>query len=152
MGLKVFQSCYLRKDFGDSYHTFFRWGDWHCNSIQDGPNNQQYLFKPLCQKDKGTEISTDILPDILKCVDNDVKYKSEEIDKLEKIQNVESAEICRKKCSETNRCLYWTWINKKNKKVCKLKSGVLNTGFRRQKNGAVSGTMLNECRLEDQSE
>ena len=50
-------------------------------------------------------------------------------------------------CSETDGCLYWTWIrkSKNGRKVCKLKSGIINTGFGRQKNNAVSGTMLNGC-------
>ena len=54
-------------------------------------------------------------------------------------------DLCREICSETDGCLYWTWLQKARKNVCKLKSNVINTGFRRQQNNAVSGTMLNGC-------
>ena len=63
-------------------------------------------------------------------------------------------DLCRQICSETDGCLYWTWLlrakNGRNK-VCKLKSGILDTGFRRQRNNAVSGTMLNGCNPTDNS-
>ena len=63
-------------------------------------------------------------------------------------------DLCRQICSETDGCLYWTWqLRAKNgqNKVCKLKSGILDTGFRRQRNNAVSGTMLNGCNPIDNS-
>ena len=63
-------------------------------------------------------------------------------------------DLCRQICSETDGCLYWTWqLRAKNgrNKVCKLKSGILETGFRRQRNNAVSGTMLNGCNPIDNS-
>ncbi len=109
------------------------------------------------------------LPDELRCVDNGVVYKSNSKllalsgdcfpgcnyslyitgngnDKLNTIFNVESAQMCREFCSENSECFYWTWINKRNRK-CVLKRGIKNSRFRKQKNKAVSGTMLNNCRI-----
>ena len=48
-------------------------------------------------------------------------------------------------CAETDECLFWTFLQKRKRKICKLKAGVLNTGWRRKKDNAVSGTMLNGC-------
>jgi len=88
-----------------------------------------------------------ILPDLLQCVDNGVKYKSRPRDKLQKIKNIESADLCRQICSETDGCRYWTWIQKPRKTVCRLRADIIKSGFRRKKNNAVSGTLLNGCNL-----
>merc|ERR1711971_595941 len=154
-----------------------RWADWGCNTLRDGDS---YLFKPLCQKDKDSQefpgpldptttttvappiITTSdpdfdsdkILPDLLQCIDTGVKYKTPKKDRINNVFQVETANLCRQICSETDGCLYWTWLlrakNGQNK-VCKLKSGILDTGFRRQRNNAVSGTMLNGCNPIDNS-
>jgi hypothetical protein len=87
-----------------------------------------------------------ILEDSLKCIDNGVTYKTNPNQRINTIRQVESAELCRELCAENTECLYWTWVNKRNNKKCKLKAGILTTGFRRQRSKAVSGTMLNNCR------
>ena len=76
------------------------------------------------------------------------------LEKKIKLQFCIILDLCRQICSETDGCLYWTWqLRAKNgrNKVCKLKSGILETGFRRQRNNAVSGTMLNGCNPIDNS-
>jgi len=73
-----------------------------------------------------------------------VAYISRKSDKLGKQQNVDSPHSCQEICAETTNCLYWTWLEKKKRKkvkqICKLRSGVRKSGFRRQKDKAVSGT------------
>ena len=73
-----------------------------------------------------------------------VAYISRKSDKLGKQQNVDSPHSCQEICAETPNCLYWTWLEKKKRKkvkqICKLRSGVRKSGFRRQKDKAVSGT------------
>ena len=110
------------------------------------------MFDLFCQSDNDSDIDEEdpddngkILPDSLVCVDTDVKYKSPRKAKLDQIRKVESADLCRTKCSETKDCLYWTWFQKRKQKICSLYSRVKNTGFRKKKNKAVSGTMLNGC-------
>ena len=72
---------------------------------------------------------------------------SRKSDKLGKQQNVDSPHSCQEICAETPNCLYWTWLEKKKRKkvkqICKLRSGVRKSGFRRQKDKAVSGTYTN---------
>ena len=72
-----------------------------------------------------------------------VAYISRKSDKLGKQQNVDSPHSCQEICAETPNCLYWTWLEKKKRKkvkqICKLRSGVRKSGFRRQKDKAVSG-------------
>ena len=70
---------------------------------------------------------------------------------MAKIKKVNSADLCRTKCSETDGCLYWIWIQKRKKTQCKLMSGIKTTGFRKKKNNAVSGTMLNGCSRREQT-
>ena len=131
---------------------FFSLNNWHCHTRQDGDEN---LFDLLCQNATDSltdayeiEENSNILPDELKCVDPGVKYRSPKEHELAKIKNLNSADLCRTKCSETDGCLYWTWIQKRKKMQCKLMSGIKTTGFRKKKNTAVSGTMLNECTRE----
>ena len=133
----------------------FSLNNWHCHTRQDGDEN---LFDLLCQNatDSHTdayeiEENSNILPDELKCVDQGVKYKSPKKHELAKIKNLNSADLCRTKCSETDGCLYWTWIQKRKKMQCKLMSGIKTTGFRKKKNNAVSGMMLNGCNTREQT-
>jgi len=131
------------------------WGNWNCKNRQNG---DQDLFDLFCQTDNDFDIDEDdsgdngkILPDELNCIDDKVKYRAPKKKKLDKIQKVQSADACRIKCSETRNCLYWTWIQKRQKNSCSLYSRVKNTGFRRQNIKAVSGTMLNGCNPKQQS-
>ncbi len=101
-----------------------------------------YIF--LFADDKGN-----LLPDQISCLDNGVKYLTgSKGNKLQTIFNVESAQTCREYCSENRECLYWTWVNKKNRK-CNLKRAIKSSGFRKQKRKATSGTMLNGCRIDN---
>ena len=71
-----------------------------------------------------------------------VAYASRKKDRIGKQKDVETPHACQEICAETPNCLYWTWIEKKKrkgKKVCKLRAGVRESGFRRQKENAVSG-------------
>ena len=74
-----------------------------------------------------------------------VAYLSRKRFKLGKQKKVATPHSCQEICAETSNCNYWIWQEKeKGKKkrkitVCKLLSGVRKNGFRRQKDGAVSG-------------
>jgi len=81
----------------------------------------------------------------LLCFDSGIAYLSNKRQKLGKQENVDSPNDCKKICSETTSCLYWTWIRRKRKSICKLASGVRKNNFRRKKNRAVAGTLLNGC-------
>jgi len=95
---------------------------------------ERYMFQPESIFDHNvTEVKKFIVVFRQQCIDTGVKYKSKPSGKLQKINDVETADLCREICSETDGCLYWTWIEKARKKVCRLKSNVINTGFRRQK-------------------
>ena len=127
---------------------FSRWGGWNCKNRQSGDESNFELFCkflefPTDDNDKNT--NKNILPDLLDCVDDGVKYKEKKKKHILGSSRVANADLCRTKCSETDGCLYWTWIKKKKKTTCTLISKLKNTGFRRQKNKAVSGTMLKGC-------
>ena len=86
------------------------------------------------------------MPDKTDCFDEGVTYKSARRDKLTTIHKVETAELCKEMCEDNDECNYWTWLrNRRGNNKCKLKSGILRSGFRRQKNRATSGTLLNGC-------
>jgi V8-like Glu-specific endopeptidase len=125
------------------------WEDWNCKSRKNGDQKHFDLFcKFLEFPNDNTQDNNNknILPDLLDCVDDGVRYKEKgKKHLLDRITGIASAELCRKKCSNTNGCKYWTWMPKRNKKICKLMKKVKNTGFRRQENKAVSGTMLKGC-------
>ena len=128
-------------------NLFCSWDGWNCNARHQ---NDENIYNLLCQKGHDFQFENNdgqnrILPDEFKCIDFGVKYKSPKRHQLEKIKRVGSADLCRKKCSETDGCLFWTWLEKRRKNICKLKSGVKNTGFRREKDNAVSGSMLGDC-------
>ena len=127
---------------------FSRWGGWNCKNRQSGDESNFELFCkflefPTDDNDKNT--NKNILPDLLDCVDDGVKYKEKKKKHILGSSRVANADLCRTKCSETDGCLYWTWIKKKKKTTCTLISKLKTTGFRRQKNKAVSGTMLKGC-------
>lgn len=88
------------------------------------------------------------LPDQTKCYDEGVSYKSLKRNILSNIFSVESALLCQEMCAENPECSYWIWSKKRNPEnnKCKLTNGILSTGFRRQKPSAISGTMLNGCK------
>ena len=81
------------------------------------------------------------------CMEYGVVYRSNNIDKIGSIFQVDSAELCRQYCAEDSTCRFWTWFGRREK--CVLKSGMRKTGFRLLKSAAVSGTMLNNCRPEE---
>ena len=62
---------------------------------------------------------------------------------LGKIKRISSAELCRQKCSNTKKCRFWTWNSNTN--TCTLVKKVKNTGFRVQRDNAVSGSMGEGC-------
>ena len=128
----------------------FRWKNWSCKNRKRGDQDVFDLFS--CNKrseipDDDDDNTNNILPDLLDCVDEGVKYKGKKNPKhtIDTINNVASADECRTKCSETNDCLYWTWIGGKNKKTCTLMKKIKITNYRRKKKKAVSGTLLNGC-------
>jgi len=94
------------------------------------------------------------LPNSVICFDSGVAYLSRKRFKLGKQKKVATPHSCQEICAETSNCNYWIWQEKeKGKKkrkitVCKLLSGVRKNGFRRQKDGAVSGTLLGGCNPE----
>ena len=158
-----------------SWVLIYRWGDWHCGITSDNnhlfkPVCQKDKNTPdfndndrdSGNNDNDSEIISnedqdeydqdyddyddDKLPDQTDCFDEGVTYKSAKRDKLNTIHRVESAELCKEYCEDNEECTYWTWLRKRNgNNKCRLKSGILRNGFRRQKNRATSGTLLNGC-------
>lgn len=153
----------------------YKWGDWHCNTNTDAGHGFKPICQKDKNADDVSEGDEDydhnddhtgnddydnddddygdeddyddeFPPDnSAKCVDQGVVYKSFPKDKITTIFNVDSHELCRKHCAENSQCRYWTWKNRRNKK-CSLKSAVRPSGFRKRRNNAVSGTVLNNCR------
>jgi len=95
-----------------------------------------------------TNTNAKILPDLIDiCEDDGVRYLEKNKNNRDKINGISSAKICKTKCSQTKGCHYWSWNSDKNS--CKLIKKVKNTGFRKQKDNAVSGSM--KCGLSDRS-
>ena len=116
-------------------------------TINNGNNNGDNGNNDRGENDEYDDYDDDYdLPDKTDCFDEGVTYKSARRDKLTTIHKVETAELCKEMCEDNDECNYWTWLrNRRGNNKCKLKSGILRSGFRRQKNRATSGTLLNGC-------
>merc|ERR1712165_524405 len=143
-------------------------GDWLCSSTEDSPN-ENTGFKPVCQKTKNTDgnakdpdgddydcgeydeycddeeddQNANLEEGPAKCVAPDTSYKfGGKKNIIEKIKGVSSFQECQKKCSEELECKYWKF--KKNGK-CILSRNIKHNGFIKEKEGVYSGTILNGC-------
>ena len=138
-----------------------RWGDWECKTTVDSPNDNSG-FKPVCQKTKNTDGNSkdpegddydydeedeedqnaNLEEGIAKCVAVDTSYKFGK-KKITKIDGVRSYQQCQLKCAEESECKYWRF--KRNGK-CVLSRGVKRKNFVKNKPGTTSGTILNGCK------
>jgi hypothetical protein len=137
-------------DRRSSINTPNKWKKWNC---QNRKKNDITQFNLFCNTTSGfpsenpdTNTNAKILPDLIDiCEDDGVRYLEKNKSNRDKINGISSAKICKTKCSQTKGCHYWSWNSDKNS--CKLIKKVKNTGFRKQKDNAVSGSM--KCRLSD---
>jgi len=145
-----------------------RWGDWLCSSTEDSPN-ENTGFKPVCQKTKNTDgnakdpdgddydcgeydeycddddedQNANLEEGPAKCVAPDTSYKfGGKKNVVEKIKGVGSFQECQRKCADESECKYWKF--KKNGK-CILSRNIKRNGFIKEKEGVYSGTILNGC-------
>ena len=147
-----------------------RWGDWQCSSTIDSPNENSG-FKPVCQKTKNTDgnvkdpdgddydcdydydgcdedddennQNANLEDNAAKCVAPDTSYKFGKNNVISKEKGISSFQECQLKCVEESECKYWKL--KQNGK-CILSRNTKKRNFIKNKPGTTSGTILNGCK------